>query len=352
MRFFPFTGPEVPSASVSQSSKAIAELERQRAQQVAAIEELAREAARLNEEAETLLHRYPEAEEALRIALEASPEERSKLEIRVADRTIPVLPGRSIRESARALYEEAKRARSRLEGARSALSDTDQKLLDRRPTPAADRPVAAAPPAARKTHWFERYRWFLTSEGILVIGGRDAPTNDLIVRRYLNPSDRYVHADIHGAPSVIVKHPPPGQPDPTEVTMEEAGQWGVAFSKAWRAGLASASAFWVESDQVSKAGASGEFVPRGAWVIHGTKHPMKDLATEVAIGTIAYEGAELWTVAPPRSFTSGGQARFVLTPGPERERADREIELSRELALPRSRLQALLPAGGITFRRA
>ena len=151
---------------------------------------------------------------------------------------------------------------------------------------------------------------------------------------------------------MIVEHPAPGQPIASDATMEEAGQWGVAFSKAWRAGLASASAFWVEADQVSKAGASGEFVPRGAWVIHGTKHMMKDLRTELAIGTVPYEGAELWTVAPPRSLERIGQPRFILGPGEERDRADREIELARELGLTRSRIQALLPSGGLTFRRA
>ena len=128
----------------------------------------------------------------------------------------------------------------------------------------ADRP--------RKHHWFEKYRWFISSEGAIVIGGRDAATNDLVVRRYLNPDDTYVHADIHGAPSVIVKHPAPGEPALTDASMIEAAQWGVSFSKAWRVGLASADAFWVAADQVSKAAASGEFVARGAWVIHGTKH--------------------------------------------------------------------------------
>jgi len=148
-----------------------------------------------------------------------------------------------------------------------------------------------------------------------------------------------------------VKHPAAGDPPVSEVTLREAAQWAVAFSKAWRAGLASASAFWVAHDQVSKAAASGEFVARGAWVIHGTKHVLRDLPTELALGTVAHEGAELWTAAPPDAVRSRGQVRVLLTPGDERERSDREVELCRDLGIARPLLQSLLPAGGITVRR-
>lgn len=37
----------------------------------------------------------------------------------------------------------------------------------------------------RKPHWFEKFNWFVTSENYLVISGRDAQQNELIVKRYL-----------------------------------------------------------------------------------------------------------------------------------------------------------------------
>ncbi|MGI0067707.1 MAG: ribosome rescue protein RqcH, partial [Thermoplasmata archaeon] len=122
-------------------------------------------------------------------------------------------------------------------------------------------------------------------------------------------------------------------------------------SKAWRAGLASAPAFWVTFEQVSKTPATGEFVARGSWVVHGTKHFLRDLPLELALGVIRYEGAELWSVAPESAVRALGEVRFLLAPGEERERAEREVELARESGLSRSRLQGLLPAGGLTFRR-
>ena len=319
-------------------------------QQRSAVDRLRSEAGALKADAEAILLHFGEAER--RLAEAAGPDGRVRTEL--GERTVELLPGRPVRDSVNALYAEAKRIEAKLEGAQAALAATERSLAEIPAAPApptgdvADRPT----PRGGRPRWFERYRWFVSSEGLVVIGGRDAASNDLIVRRYLKEGDRYVHADIHGAPSVIVKHAPPGGPEPTETTMREAGQWGVSFSKAWRAELASGRAFWVEPDQVSKAGASGEYVARGAWVIHGTKNVLDDLPLELAVGEVLLEGERRWTVAPPTALAARGEVRYLLRPGDERNRAEREIELSRALGLPRDRLQSLLPAGGLTVRRA
>src|SRR5207247_10379049 len=58
---------------------------------------------------------------------------------------------------------------------------------------------------ATKSLWFEAYRWALSSDGHLTLGGRDARTNDQLVKKHLKEGDRYAHADIHGAPSTVIK---------------------------------------------------------------------------------------------------------------------------------------------------
>lgn len=52
---------------------------------------------------------------------------------------------------------------------------------------------------ARQILWFEKFKWFISSENYLVISGRDAQQNELLVKKYLRTGDVYVHADIHGA---------------------------------------------------------------------------------------------------------------------------------------------------------
>ncbi|MCI4354624.1 MAG: NFACT family protein, partial [Thermoplasmata archaeon] len=326
-RFFstltPHEAPPVPDPLALER----AELLRHREQQAAAVAALAAEAEARTQEGDAIYAHYARAQELI-AAAGVDPSAPEKIEADLGGRHVPLSVRRPIEASARALYEEAKRAQAKLAGARGAIEETDRKLADlsARPTPA--RVATGAEPAARKPYWFERYRWFLSSEGIIVIGGRDAATNDLIVRRYLKSKDLYVHADIHGAPSVIVKHPEAGTATAGPITLTEAGQFSVAFSKAWRAGLASASAFWVTSEQVSKTAASGEFVARGAWVIHGTKNVLRDLPTELALGTVDYQGAELWCAAPPSALRSRGRVRARVVPGVERERAEVEVALS------------------------
>lgn len=62
---------------------------------------------------------------------------------------------------------------------------------------------------------------------LTVIGGRDQQQNEFIVKRYLRGPDIYVHADIHGASSVIIKNPN-GHPVPPK-TLNEAGIMAVCY---------------------------------------------------------------------------------------------------------------------------
>lgn len=351
--YFTTLAPSTPSKAEVEAARIRAELERLAVRQRASVEELAKGAEELRIQAETILGHYSEAEQALAKVRPTDDERIDRIEISLGARVVPLRLGRTPRESAQELFEESKRVTRKLAGATSALADTERKLAGP-PEPHATtaKPAGLASARPHRAHWFERFRWFISSEGGIVVAGRDAASNDQLVKRHLKEGDIYVHADLHGAASVVVKHPEGGGLTLTEATYREAGQWAVAFSKAWRAGLAAASAFWVTHDQVSKAGASGEFVARGAWVIHGTKHLMDDLPLELALGTIDYAGETLWTVAPPEAVRRRGAIRVLLAPGAERERAEREIELVRELGVPRSVLQSLLPAGGLSVRRA
>jgi predicted ribosome quality control (RQC) complex YloA/Tae2 family protein len=328
----------------------LAEFRRQADRQATAIVALKSEADRLRAQADAIFANYAAAERAL--SEDRFSDSEDPIEVELGGTTVPLQRNRPPRETAQAIYTELKRIQSKMSGAEAALKATEEKLRTGASS-SGNRSTAESPRPGvrRKIHWFEKFRWFLTSEGVLVIGGRDAATNDLVVRRYLGESDLYVHADIHGAASVILKHPPAGSADPGPKSLAEAGQWAVSYSKAWRAGHASADAFWVKPDQVSKSPASGEFVARGAWVIHGTKNWLKDCPLELGIGQVDYEGEALWTAAPPEALRNRGRLRLTLTPGEDRERPEREVEIVRELGISRDLLQRLLPGGGLSIRR-
>ncbi|KNC49280.1 serologically defined colon cancer antigen 1 [Thecamonas trahens ATCC 50062] len=123
--------------------------------------------------------------------------------------------------------------------------------------------------ATRKALWFEKFNWFVSSERFMVVSGRDAHQNELLVKRYLDKHDIYVHADIHGAASLIIKNPSGGVIPPN--TLAEAGCACVSRSAAWSAKIVS-SAWWVYAHQVSKTAPSGEYLSTGSFMIRGKKN--------------------------------------------------------------------------------
>ncbi|KAF9281020.1 hypothetical protein BGZ68_006891 [Mortierella alpina] len=123
---------------------------------------------------------------------------------------------------------------------------------------------------ARKPYWFEKFMWFITSENFLVIAGRDAAQNEMIVKRYMKKDDIYVHADIHGAATVLIKNPSDKDPVPPS-SIYQAGIMSVCQSKAWDAKIVT-SAYWVRADQVSKSAPTGEYLTTGSFMIRGKKN--------------------------------------------------------------------------------
>lgn len=122
---------------------------------------------------------------------------------------------------------------------------------------------------ARKRYWFENFHWFISSDGYLVVAGRDAEQNDMLVKRYMKNNDIYVHADLHGASTVIIKNEF-SKPVPPK-TLTEAGTMAVCYSSAWDAKIAITS-WWVYPNQVSKSAPTGEYLTTGAFIIRGKKN--------------------------------------------------------------------------------
>lgn len=122
---------------------------------------------------------------------------------------------------------------------------------------------------SREHFFFEKFNFFISSDHYLVIGGRDAQQNERLVKSYLRPQDLYVHADVHGASSCVIRNRHPFAPVPGR-TITEAGVFAVAHSAAWDAKVP-ASAWYVFAHQVSKTAPSGEFLPAGSFMIRGQK---------------------------------------------------------------------------------
>lgn len=156
---------------------------------------------------------------------------------------------------------------------------------------------------ARK-EWFERFRWFITSEGKLAIGGRDASSNTVLMRKHLEERDTVYHADIHGSPFFILKD----GINQKENEIIEVAQATASYSSAWKVGLSAADAFWVESRQVSFSAPSGQYLPKGSFLIKGRKNYVRHILLQIAVG-INKEGK---VIAGPETAISKYSLCYVV----------------------------------------
>ncbi len=175
----------------------------------------------------------------------------------------------------------------------------------------------------RDKKWFEKYRWFYSSDGYLVLLGRDAQTNELLVKKHMQGGDKYLHADFDGAPSVVVKK---GQEAP-DSTLEEAAKAAVSFTKTWKAGIGAADVYMVDPDQVTKNPESGEYLEKGSFVIRGEREYFRNISVDVSVGSYEIED-DLFVPfsGPEEAVDSSSELTVRLKPG-NRKKSDLAKEL-------------------------
>jgi predicted ribosome quality control (RQC) complex YloA/Tae2 family protein len=257
-------------------------------------------------------------------------------------------------------YEMAKKAKRKVAGTKSAIEKFREQTAKAQlqETEKVER-ASELPTVARRREWFEKFRWFRSSDGFLVIGGRDAATNEIIVKKHTDPKDVVFHAEVQGAPFVVVKTQGAA---PSEQTVKEAAQFAASYSHAWKGGLGAADVYWVRPEQVSKTPPSGEYLPKGAFMIYGTKSYIKGAILEAAVGLIR-EDQNLRVIGGPAEAIARQTKIYVkLVPGREpsgnlaKQIRKKFVEMSpadsrkEVLQLPLEEIQSFIPAGGGTIK--
>lgn len=253
---------------------------------------------------------------------------------------IPLDYTEGIDSNASIIYQQSKDINEKAKRAKDALDVSLDELAKKEAGLAKTKAAMANKVQPTKQFWFERYKWFIAPSGRLVIAGKDAHTNDNIVKKHLKEDDLYAHADLHGAPSTIIKK---GKDAPEE-DLREACIYALAQSKGWVAALTDGSAYWVYTDQVSKTPQAGEFVPRGAFIIRGKRNYEYHLPMELAVGEITYENSRKVMCAPLESMKRLSNKYFVIHPG--RGKAGKTAALmAKELMVPEEEVSRILPPG-------
>lgn len=235
------------------------------------------------------------------------------LTLNIDNTSILIDPKLSIPENAESYYEKAKKAKKKTKGALIAIENTKKQLEEIKSKKELAMENISIPKKREKKNlkWYEKLRWFVTSDNTLVVGGRDAGTNEAIVKKYLDNNDIYLHADIHGASSTAIKLEGKSL---NNTILKESGEFAASFSSAWSKGFTTQDVFWVHPDQVSKTPEAGEFLAKGSFVIRGNRNFIRSARVKIAIGIVNYEGKRIMA-GPVDALEAHCENYVVLKPG-------------------------------------
>ncbi|CCQ34683.1 Fibronectin-binding A domain protein [Halorhabdus tiamatea SARL4B] len=395
-----------------------AEIEKQKriiAQQEGAIEDFEEEAAAEREKAELLYANYDLVDEVLSTIQDARAADTPWAEIeetlsagkdqgipaaeavsdvdgsegtvtvQIDDHRIELDADTGVEKNADRLYQEAKRIEDKKAGAKEAIENTREQLeavkqrreaweasdgndggdgsgdTDEDDQEDIDWLARESIPIRTSEEWYEHFRWFHTSDGFLVIGGRNADQNEELVKKYLDRGDLFFHTQAHGAPATILKATGPSEAPPDDISIpessrEEAAQFAISYSTLWKDGKYAGDVYCVEHDQVTKTPESGEYLEKGSFAIRGERTYYDDTPVGVAVG-ITCEPETRVIGGPPSAISGQAETAIEVEPGRYAQndiakRLYREFKgrfaddtFVRKVASP-DLIQEFLPAGG------
>jgi predicted ribosome quality control (RQC) complex YloA/Tae2 family protein len=242
----------------------------------------------------------------------------------VQDEKIKINTKSALQSIASVLFNEAKKQSGAISSIQAIKEKTEKKLEKFLSKTESEKDIITVS-EIRKKNWYERYRWFFTTDGILTIGGRDAASNSAVIRKHLVKNDKVFHGDIFGSPFFILKE----AENAPDTSMNEVAHATVCFSRAWREGLYGVSAYWVNPEQVKKSAPSGEFLPKGSFTIEGQRNFIKSETLRLAVGIMPQDEDDyVLTCGPPEPIKKNSICYAIIEPhGLEMAEAAKKIRM-------------------------
>lgn len=252
---------------------------------------------------------------------------------------------KSVEQNAAGYFEEAKKLKKKIRGAEEALKQNLKKLREleskNEKLEAEEQKKLAA--KQRKKEWYEKFRWFISSDGFLVIGGRDATTNEVIIKKHTDNNDIVFHTDMAGSPFFVIKSE---NRKISENAIREAADATCTFSRAWKLGLQTSDVFYVSPEQVSKKTKAGEYMGKGAFMIYGKSNYVEN-KLNLAVG-ITKDGA---VMAGPIEAIKAHCGKYVALKQGDEKASSIAKKINHKLGgnLDLDEIIRALPAGNFKF---
>ena len=195
-----------------------------------------------------------------------------------------------------------------------------------------------------ENQWYSKFRHFTTSEGKIVIIGKDVNQNDSLIEKHMEKDDLVGHADVFGSPFGVIKAGENG--NISRKDMEETAAMIASYSSVWRAGATNLDVYFVKPEQVTKTPPSGESLKKGAFYIEGKRDYVKNARMGIYVSIEIKEEIADLKVTPyePRSTF------FLIKPGNKKRdevirKINRAIAQKYSVQVQEDHIDKLLPQG-------
>ncbi|RLE48327.1 hypothetical protein DRJ25_00175 [Candidatus Woesearchaeota archaeon] len=244
---------------------------------------------------------------------------------------------KSLEKNAEDYYNKAKKIKSKIEKAKAVLEKFRKKIeaLEKKKEKEEKRKEQKLK-SKRKEEWFEKFRWFYSSEGFLCIGGRDATTNDILIKKHLEKGDLVCHTDLPGSPFFIIKAE--GR-TVGKATKEEAAIATASYSRAWKLGMSYAKVYIVRHDQIKKELG----LPKGMFMIYGKR---EYFTPALELGVCLLETGLI--MGGPISAVEAHSKEYVIIKQGKKKASDIAKEIAKKLKITgrADDIIRVLPPGG------
>ena len=191
---------------------------------------------------------------------------------------------KSVAENANKYFDKAKKLKKKIPGVKQIIEKTQKEITElehQKKKTEEEHSKKQSIEQHKKKEWFDKFRSTKTSTGFLFVIGRDATSNEVLIKKHTEENDLIFHTNAPGSPFGVLKN---ANKTADKKTFQEAAQFLCCFSKQWKKGFGTADAFWVTPEQVSKKAESGEFIARGAFMIRGKKNEIKNVTLQICVG--------------------------------------------------------------------
>jgi predicted ribosome quality control (RQC) complex YloA/Tae2 family protein len=217
---------------------------------------------------------------------------------------------KTAQDNAAFYYEQSKKARRKV----ASLESLGRPAEIRR----GEEPVKY-PDAEMHKNWYEKFKWFISSDGILVVAGKNADQNEVLLKSHAEPDEWCFHADVRGAAFTVIKS---GPQNPPEQTKKEAAEFAAANSKAWTKGMGSVHVFSVLRKSLSKTPPTGMHLEKGSFMVYGQRVWYRNVPLRMAVS--ANPDGKIFS--GPESSIKKGYSVMLVPGGKKASDLSREIK--------------------------